>query len=564
MPPELREDIVVNTSHPELFAWLGLEGIRVTSIADLNLLRAALEPEGVSTIRTMRDMNFSLPFNIHPLLSGALGIDQAGPAAMGGFADKMRRLKLPDARRLRVDPGSYCVLHIEFDRTHDGRSLAPAALAGLLSQCGSLFERIVLVGRERRLSAGLFGKGGAEIVDLQGALSLSQLAAVIANARYFVGIDSFPAHIAQACGVPAAVFFGAIHPLTRAWNDVAMWPLTADLACIGCYHTQLEPSVPYCMRRDVACTSQLAPSSMGATLSAMIAGQAFDWSALRLSLQALQARLIKLARYHPAPPERLFRSQLAGNEQISNQIYRMTEQMGSMLRDIYHTSTVRSLTAQVQELQANLFSARLTLDDAMRTARARNRDRPATGPAMQATNRILQLNALVLTPLRCRAELSDQWIEVDAFGEDPQLHLPPLLGGGGKVQLRLSWIAQADSALQVYWAIGDDGFSPEHVHTVQPADGIQTANLLFDVPEGYSLQIRIDPTTGIGKSRLRGSLGGMFVLATEKAEREASPSPAVQTPSPAMVTRTRQSGGEPPPAQQPQRAGRRGRSKASV
>ena len=44
---------------------------------------------------------------------------------------------------------------------------------------------------------------------------------------------------------------------------------------------------------------------------------------------------------------------------------------------------------------------------------------------------------------------------------------------------------------------------------------MQTASLLFDVADGEALQVRIDPTTGPGKSRLRGSLGGMFVLIGE-------------------------------------------------
>ena len=63
---------MINTSHPEMLAWLGLEGVRVVSVADLDRLRCELEPEGVATIRSMRDMNFSLPFNIHPLLAGHL------------------------------------------------------------------------------------------------------------------------------------------------------------------------------------------------------------------------------------------------------------------------------------------------------------------------------------------------------------------------------------------------------------------------------------------------------------------------------------------------------------
>jgi GT2 family glycosyltransferase len=566
LSPERRRNIVVNTSHPELFAWLGLDGIRVTGIADLNRLRAELEPEGIAAIRQMRDVNFSLPFNIHALLAGALGIDQADHAAIGVFAGLLRRLKLPEARRLRFEPGSYCVVHMEFERNHEGRALSLAALANLLEECGGLFDRIVLVGRERRLSAALFGEAAAEIVDLQGALSLSQLAAVIAHARFFVGIDSFPGHIAQACQVPSAVFFGAIHPLARSWNDRLLWPLVAKLDCIGCYHSHLEPSVPFCMRRDVACTIQLAPAAMARVLSEMIAGQAFDWSTLRLSLQALQARLIKLVRYHPAPPERLFRGQLHGNEQISNQIYRITEQMGGMLRDIYHTSTVKALTGQVQDLQATLFSARVSLDEAFRALRERGHDRQIIPPALQTTNRILQLNGLTLTALRCRSEVSDQWIEVDATDEDPQLHLPLLQGGGGKVQLRLSWISEAPSPLQVHWAIGDDGFSAEQVHTAPAADGMQTANVSFDVPEGEQLLVRIDPTTGAGKSRLRGSLAGLFELLGDERSGATSVLSACEAnlsvcdtaaKKPARALQTQ-------PTLQPPRAGRRGRSKAGA
>jgi hypothetical protein len=275
---------------------------------------------------------------------------------------------------------------------------------------------------------------------------------------------------------------------------------------------------------------------MEGTLVAMIAGRTFDWTGLRQGLHRLQARLIKLARHHPAPPDRLFRPQIAGNEQISNQIYRLSEQMGGMLRDMYHSSTVKTLTAQVQELQGDLFSARLALDEATRAMRLQGRDKPRPPASPPATNRILQLNSLVLTPLRCRAHVSGQWIEVDASGEDPQLHLPVMQGCGGKVQLRLSWMAETDTALQVYWAIGDCGFSPEQVHTGPPGDGLQTASLLFEVPDGEALQIRIDPTTGPGKSRLRGSLGGMFVLLGARVDAEA---PEVKASGPFLKKRTK-------------------------
>lgn len=191
LSPAQRAQVIVNTSHPDLVGWLGLDGIRITSLRELGQLRAELHAEGIAALRSMRDVNFSLPFNIHPLLAGALGIDQAGPEALADFARRLRGLRPPRAS-LRLQPGTYCVVHLEFDRNHDGRGLPPAVARDLLTQCGMLFERVVLVGRERRLSAALLADASADIVDLQGALSMAQLASVISQAKFFVGIDRFP------------------------------------------------------------------------------------------------------------------------------------------------------------------------------------------------------------------------------------------------------------------------------------------------------------------------------------------------------------------------------------
>ncbi len=91
-------------------------------------------------------------------------------------------------------------------------------------------------------------------------------------ADYFIGIDSFPAHVAQAFGVRSVIFFGSIHPLARVWDQQLVWPLVAELPCIGCYHTHLEPSVPFCMRRNNECTTALPEDAMAARLRDMIAG----------------------------------------------------------------------------------------------------------------------------------------------------------------------------------------------------------------------------------------------------------------------------------------------------
>ena len=48
----------------------------------------------------------------------------------------------------------------------------------------------------------------SRIVDLTGALSLRELAALTREARAFIGVDSAPMHIAAAMGTPVVALFG--------------------------------------------------------------------------------------------------------------------------------------------------------------------------------------------------------------------------------------------------------------------------------------------------------------------------------------------------------------------
>jgi heptosyltransferase-3 len=53
-----------------------------------------------------------------------------------------------------------------------------------------------------------FGSSSAPTLDLSGQLSLKELAALTAQARLFVGVDSAPMHIAAAMGTPVVAIFG--------------------------------------------------------------------------------------------------------------------------------------------------------------------------------------------------------------------------------------------------------------------------------------------------------------------------------------------------------------------
>ncbi len=503
-----RERIVVNIKQRELAELLGIAGIRITSVADRNDLLEAVDAEGVATLHTMGDINYGLPMNIHPLLCGMLGLPICSDAGFLAFRALLRR----DSGTVtgRALPDSYCVVHLEFMREHDGRSLTPASIKSILAHCARLFDSIVLVGRERRLAASLCGAGRARVIDLQGKLLLRELISVIAGASYFVGIDSFPAHVAQAAGVRSAVFFGAVHPLARVWNEAEVWPLVAGLDCIGCYHTDLEPSVPFCMRRDQACASGPDSEHLEQALQAMLRGEPYPWSTQRRRFSALQAKWLGFMRHHTSPPERLLRPAASSNVQVSDLVYRILDLSTGLASSRYRTTSITDLTERVRELESELFDRTVELDE-VRHARP---EPPAIEPVppfdARRPGRIMQLNSLALRWDRCTIQVSGQWLTVRSVECDPLLFLPPIRGNGGRVQLRLISVADRVDSMQVFWALGEESFTEERQRTAAISPETSTIDLSFDLEDGEILSLRVDPLTARGKVRLRGSISGAF------------------------------------------------------
>jgi ADP-heptose:LPS heptosyltransferase len=71
---------------------------------------------------------------------------------------------------------------------------------------------------------------------------VAELAWVIKNAKMFVGIDSFPMHVAQSMSVPGVCFFGSILPETRLLKNSSIKSVVAEgIKCLGCHHRKSTP-----------------------------------------------------------------------------------------------------------------------------------------------------------------------------------------------------------------------------------------------------------------------------------------------------------------------------------
>lgn len=101
-------------------------------------------------------------------------------------------------------------------------------------------------------------------LDLRGKTSISQLAHVIKNSKYFIGIDSFPMHVAQTFNIKSIVFFGSINPKTRIISDFVSGITAKDLQCLGCHHKKLTPctSTNICEIGVQECINQVSVDMM--------------------------------------------------------------------------------------------------------------------------------------------------------------------------------------------------------------------------------------------------------------------------------------------------------------
>jgi ADP-heptose:LPS heptosyltransferase len=101
-------------------------------------------------------------------------------------------------------------------------------------------------------------------VDLRGETTMQQLATVMKNAKFFVGIDSLPLHIAQAMNTPGVCFFGCINPETRIINANVKSVKANGLSCLGCHQSKLAPSVATntCPLKTVECEELVTVEKM--------------------------------------------------------------------------------------------------------------------------------------------------------------------------------------------------------------------------------------------------------------------------------------------------------------
>lgn len=166
------------------------------------------------------------PSSLESILRGGLGRPSS----------KISAARLPD---------DYIVMHVgpTGDPTWKGRNWLVDRWLTVAERLIGEGRQVVLVGA--RASTLALPKGA---LDLRGKTTAHEMAHVIDHAALFVGIESFPANVAQCLGVPAVLFFGSILPELRIFRDNVLPVFARHLRCLGCHHDEPRPNVTYTCR----------------------------------------------------------------------------------------------------------------------------------------------------------------------------------------------------------------------------------------------------------------------------------------------------------------------------
>lgn len=160
-------------------------------------------------------------------LAAQLGADLSDPTPVIGLSESDRRKASELMSELGLEPRQFLAAHYGGLST-DPSFLPPAAFEQYLLGIAGPDEPIVLVGagaRERKWAEAIAGGNSRMRCLLDQPVRVT--AALIASARFFIGMNSGPAHLAAAVGTPELILF---RDGPGAADEIAKWRPESSLA----------------------------------------------------------------------------------------------------------------------------------------------------------------------------------------------------------------------------------------------------------------------------------------------------------------------------------------------
>lgn len=163
-------------------------------------------------------------------------------------------------QRLPYGP-RYAIIHPGLIPGWVGRQWQPARFVPVVEALRSVGYKTVMVGGDETPAV-------KADIEFRG-LAFSHLIGLMERAALFVGLDSMPFHVAQACGTPAVAIFGCVDPALRIVPGSRTIGVTAEgVGCLGCHNWLPAPRTVTnsCVRGKEHCMDKLGPADVIAAI----------------------------------------------------------------------------------------------------------------------------------------------------------------------------------------------------------------------------------------------------------------------------------------------------------
>ena len=133
--------------------------------------------------------------------------------------------------------GKFFILHIESFSEKNYRNVYGVDWGIITKYINDLGYKVIQV-----------GVSPTEINNtIKVSTTIYELISLIQESSYFIGIDSFPSHVAASIKIPSIIFFGAVNPEFRHFKSIFNgFLLSQQCEFAGCYHESKSKKLVSC------------------------------------------------------------------------------------------------------------------------------------------------------------------------------------------------------------------------------------------------------------------------------------------------------------------------------
>jgi ADP-heptose:LPS heptosyltransferase len=133
--------------------------------------------------------------------------------------------------------GKFFILHIESFSEKNYRNVYGVDWDVITNYINDLGYKVIQV-----------GVSPTEINNtIRVSTTIYELISLIKESSYFIGIDSFPSHVAASIKIPSIIFFGAVNPEFRHFKSIFNgFLLSQECEFAGCYHESKSKKLVSC------------------------------------------------------------------------------------------------------------------------------------------------------------------------------------------------------------------------------------------------------------------------------------------------------------------------------